>query len=88
MVSQGYFLEVKQPELEADHLPPSSAEIQNMWSCTSMNSPECIHDMDWDVLAIRLHKLVKTVLMLDVSGAHVRQILIKLACNRYMTPCG
>jgi len=70
MVSQGCFLEVKQPGLEADHSPPFSAETQNTWSCTSMNSPERLHDVDWDVLTLRLHVLVKTVLLLDVSGVH------------------
>jgi len=88
MVSQDYFLEVKQPELEADHSPPSSAEIQNMWSCTSMNSPECIHGVDWGVLTLRLHILVKTVLMLDVSGAHCSANFDTTLYKRYMTPFG
>jgi hypothetical protein len=28
-------LRVKQPGREADHLPPSSAEVKNVWSYTS-----------------------------------------------------
>jgi len=28
-------LGIKQPEREADHSPPYSAEVQNAWSCTS-----------------------------------------------------
>jgi hypothetical protein len=31
----GYFLGVKRPEREADHSPPSSAEVKNAWSYTS-----------------------------------------------------
>jgi hypothetical protein len=27
---------VKQPRLEVVHLPPSSAEVKNEWSCTSL----------------------------------------------------
>jgi hypothetical protein len=27
---------VKRPERETDHLPPSSAEVKNAWSCTSI----------------------------------------------------
>jgi hypothetical protein len=38
-LSNGYqgliFLEVKRPGREADHPPPSSAEIKNAWTCTS-----------------------------------------------------
>jgi len=30
------FLGVKRPELEADHLPQSCAEIKNVWSYTSI----------------------------------------------------
>jgi hypothetical protein len=29
------FLGVKQPDREADHSPPSSAEVKNVWSCIS-----------------------------------------------------
>jgi hypothetical protein len=27
---------IKRPEREADHSPPSSAEVRNVWSCTSI----------------------------------------------------
>ena len=30
---------VKRPEREADHLPPSDADVKNAWSCTS--TPRC-----------------------------------------------
>jgi len=29
------FPEVKRPEREVEHSPPSSAEVMNKWSCTS-----------------------------------------------------
>jgi hypothetical protein len=49
LLSNGYqgalSLGVKQPGCEADHSPPSSAEVKNSWSCTS-------------ALAIRLHGMV------------------------------
>jgi hypothetical protein len=31
----------KQPECEADHLPPSSADVKNAWSYTSTSA--CLH---------------------------------------------
>jgi hypothetical protein len=37
--SNGYrssFLGVKRPAREVDHWPPSSAEVKNEWSCTSI----------------------------------------------------
>jgi hypothetical protein len=33
---QGHSLGVKRPGREADHSPPSSAEVKNAWSCTSI----------------------------------------------------
>jgi len=35
MGNRGSFLGVKRPGREADHSPPSSAEINNAWSYTS-----------------------------------------------------
>jgi hypothetical protein len=35
MVTRDYFLGVKQPRREADHSPPSSAEVKNVWIYTS-----------------------------------------------------
>jgi hypothetical protein len=35
-------LGVKRPGREADHLPPSSAEVKNAWSYTSI-PPMCLH---------------------------------------------
>jgi hypothetical protein len=37
-------LGVKWPGHEADHSPPSSAEVKNAWSCTS-TPPICLHGM-------------------------------------------
>jgi hypothetical protein len=37
-------LGVKRPGREAYHLPPSSAEVNNSWKCTSTN-PTCLHDV-------------------------------------------
>jgi hypothetical protein len=37
-------LGVKRPGRETDHLPPSSAEIKNVWSFTS-TPPICLHGM-------------------------------------------
>jgi hypothetical protein len=34
--------DVKRPELEADHSPPSTAEVKNAWSYTS-TPPVCLH---------------------------------------------
>jgi hypothetical protein len=42
MGTRGSSLEVKRPGLEADHSPPSSAEVKNVWSCTS-TPPICLH---------------------------------------------
>jgi hypothetical protein len=41
----GFFLEVKQTWHEADDSPPSSAEVKNGWSSTSL-SHTCLHNMD------------------------------------------
>jgi hypothetical protein len=35
MGTRALFLGVKQLGCEADHSPPSSAEVKNVWSCTS-----------------------------------------------------
>jgi hypothetical protein len=43
-VSGPLSLRVKRPDREADHSPPSSAEVKNLWSYTS--TPQiCLHDM-------------------------------------------
>jgi hypothetical protein len=31
---RGFFLEAKLLDIEADHSPPSSAEIKKAWTCT------------------------------------------------------
>jgi hypothetical protein len=36
------FLGVKRPEREADHSPPSSAEVKDAWSYTT-TPPICLH---------------------------------------------
>jgi hypothetical protein len=36
MGTRGFSLGLKQPGLEADHSPPSSAEVKNAWSYTSI----------------------------------------------------
>jgi len=41
-ISEALSLGVKQPGREADHSPPSSAEVENAWSCTS-SPPICLH---------------------------------------------
>jgi hypothetical protein len=38
-----YFLEAKRPERDADHSPPSVAEVKSEWSCTSA-PPIRLHD--------------------------------------------
>jgi hypothetical protein len=38
MGTRGSLPEVKWPEYEAYHLPPSNAEVKNAWSCTSISS--------------------------------------------------
>jgi hypothetical protein len=43
-VSGAFFLGVKQLGCEADHSPPSSAEVNNMWSYTS-TPPVCLNGM-------------------------------------------
>jgi len=35
-VSGNLSLEVKRPERESDHPPPSSVEVKNAWNCTSI----------------------------------------------------
>ena len=37
-----------------------------------MNSPVCLHDVDWDVVTFLLHTLVKTVLVLDVDVSRIQ----------------
>jgi hypothetical protein len=37
-----FFLRIKGPGHEVDHLPPSSAEVKNEWSCTS-TPPICLY---------------------------------------------
>jgi hypothetical protein len=44
MGTRGFFLGVKRSGREADHSPPSSAEVKNAWSYTSF--PHCIF-MAW-----------------------------------------
>jgi hypothetical protein len=41
-VSGTLSLGVKRPGREADHSPPSSAEVKNAWSYTS-TTPVCLH---------------------------------------------
>jgi len=42
-----YFPEVKRPEHELGHSPPSSAEVKNKWSYTSY-LPTCLHGVNSD----------------------------------------
>jgi hypothetical protein len=42
--TRGFSLGVKQPGCEADHSPPSSAEVKNAWSYTS-TPPIRLHDV-------------------------------------------
>jgi hypothetical protein len=49
---QGYFVEVKQPGLEAHHSSPPGADIQNTWNCFSVSSPVCLHDVYCDVCTV------------------------------------
>ena len=43
-----YSVDVKRPELENDHSPPSGAEVKNKWRSTS-TPPTCLHDMYRDL---------------------------------------
>jgi hypothetical protein len=43
-VPEALSMRVKQLGCEADHSPPSSAEVKNAWSYTS-TSPICLHDV-------------------------------------------
>jgi hypothetical protein len=36
-----FYLELKRPGHEAEHLPPSDAEVKNSWSCTSSPTYIC-----------------------------------------------
>ena len=45
---RGSFPEAKRLGLEADHLPPSTAEFKNEWSYTS-SPPVCLHRVDRDI---------------------------------------
>ena len=45
-------LEVKQPVYEADHRPPSSIEVKNVWSCTSI--PPCHNGIKRDKVTFTL----------------------------------
>jgi len=42
MGTRGLSLGVKRPRCEADHLPPSSAEVKNAWTYDS-TPPICLH---------------------------------------------
>jgi hypothetical protein len=44
---QGSLPEVKRPEREVDHSPPSSAEVYNEWRYAS-TAPICLYGMDRD----------------------------------------
>jgi hypothetical protein len=46
------YLGVKRPELEADHLPPSSAEFENTLTYT-FTPPLCLHGV---VLSLKKHR--------------------------------
>jgi hypothetical protein len=43
LLSNGYW-GLKQPGCEADHLPPSSADVKNVW-CYTSTPPVCLHSM-------------------------------------------
>jgi hypothetical protein len=45
-------LGVKLPRREADHSPPSSAEVRNAWSYTS-TSAICLHCVVWSELKVQ-----------------------------------
>jgi hypothetical protein len=42
---KGYFLGVKQPGCEVDHLSPYRTEVKNEWSYTAA-PPICLHGVD------------------------------------------
>jgi len=45
LVPGAFSSEVKRPGREADHSPPSTAEIKNSWSDTSSTPPVRVHGM-------------------------------------------
>ena len=49
----GPFPGVKRPRREADHSLPSSAEVKNQWSYTSV-PPICFHDVDRESFAVTM----------------------------------
>ena len=62
------FLEVKRPEHELDHSPPSSAEVKNKWSYNSY-LPTCLHGMDSDSFNFNFFK---KLIITCVTREHVR----------------
>jgi hypothetical protein len=57
-------LGVKRPEGEADHSPPSSAEVKNAWCYTS--TPQCLHGVVKLYLYIYLYR-ERTVTQLSLT---------------------
>jgi len=55
MLAEGFSPEARRPASEADHQPPSSAEVKNMWSCTSA-APIYIHGVQWNNVAFNVNK--------------------------------
>jgi hypothetical protein len=47
----GYYLWVKRPGHEFDHMPPSTAGVTNEWSCTSL-SPIWHHGVDRETCSL------------------------------------
>jgi hypothetical protein len=62
-----FSLGVTWPGCEADQSPPSSAEVQNLWYCTS-SPPVCLHDVVLSLTHTSYSTQVLTNMTSDVSG--------------------
>jgi hypothetical protein len=70
---------VKRPQHEADHSPPSSAEIKNEWRYTS-TPPVYLHDVDRNTFTFTLSPL-QTIIYKHIPTQHV----FNFVCSDKMT---
>jgi hypothetical protein len=65
-------LEVRWPEHEADHSPPSSAEVKNEWSYTP-TPPLCLQGMHRDNFTVTICLVVRSVVFTGMYSEVLRE---------------
>jgi hypothetical protein len=67
----GSFAGIKRPGRQADHSPPSSAEVKNEWSYTA-SPPTCFHGVDRDSFTFTLPVSVLCEYLLSIMSQYTK----------------